>query len=84
VCGRLMSPAHETQSMRAVRLLRGRLPRKGGGLTGMEFIDWQVIRDSLILTKNENYILQITVFTFFVKHMATTNNYLIRLWNCSK
>ena len=35
VCGRLMSPAHETQSMREIRLLRGRLPRKGGGLTGM-------------------------------------------------
>jgi hypothetical protein len=35
VCGRLMSPTHETQSMREIRLLRGRLPRKGGGLTGM-------------------------------------------------
>jgi hypothetical protein len=35
VCGRLMSPAHETQSMREIRLLRGRLPRKEGGLTGM-------------------------------------------------
>ena len=35
MCGRLMSPAHETQSMREIRLLRGRLPRKGGGLTGM-------------------------------------------------
>jgi hypothetical protein len=35
VCGRLMSPAHETQSMREIRLLRARLPRKGGGLTGM-------------------------------------------------
>ena len=35
VCGRLMSPAHETQSMREIRLFRGRLPRKGGGLTGM-------------------------------------------------
>ena len=34
-CGRLMSPAHETQSMWEIRLLRGRLPRKGGGLTGM-------------------------------------------------
>ena len=33
--GRLMSPAQETQSMREIRLLRGRLPRKGGGLTGM-------------------------------------------------
>ena len=35
VCGRLMSPAHETQCMREIRLLRGRLPRKEGGLTGM-------------------------------------------------
>ena len=38
VCGRLMSPAHETQSMREIRLLRGRLPRKGGGLTGMDYM----------------------------------------------
>jgi hypothetical protein len=30
-----MSPAQETQSMREIRLLRGRLPQKGGGLTGM-------------------------------------------------
>jgi hypothetical protein len=30
-----MSPVHEAQSMREIRLLRGRLPRKGGGLTGM-------------------------------------------------
>ena len=37
VCGRLISPAHETQSMREIRLLRGRLPRKGGGLTGMHW-----------------------------------------------
>ena len=35
MCGRLMSPAQETQSMREIRLLHGRLPRKGGGLTGM-------------------------------------------------
>ena len=35
MCGRLMSPAHETQSMWEIRLLRRRLPRKGGGLTGM-------------------------------------------------
>ena len=34
-CGRLISPAHETQSMREIRLLRWTLPRKGGGLTGM-------------------------------------------------
>ena len=33
VCGRLMSPIQETQSMREIRLLRGRLPCKGGGLT---------------------------------------------------
>jgi hypothetical protein len=36
VCGRLMSPAQETQSMREIRLLRGKLPSKGGGLTGMD------------------------------------------------
>jgi hypothetical protein len=34
-CGRLMSPAQETQSMREIRLLHGRLLCKGGGLTGM-------------------------------------------------
>ena len=34
-CRRLMSPAQETQSMREIRLLRRRLSRKGGGLTGM-------------------------------------------------
>jgi hypothetical protein len=28
VCVRLMSPAHETQSMREIRLIRGRLPIK--------------------------------------------------------
>ena len=35
MCGRLMSPAQETQSMREIRLLRGRLPQKGEGLTGI-------------------------------------------------
>jgi hypothetical protein len=38
VCGRLMSPVQETQSMREIRLLRGRFPCKGGGLTGMGFV----------------------------------------------
>ena len=38
-CGRLMSPAQETQSMREIRLLCGRLPRKGGVLTGMTTIN---------------------------------------------
>ena len=33
-----MSPAHETQSMREIRLLHGRFPQKGGGLTGMNYI----------------------------------------------
>ena len=47
VCGRLMSPAHETQSMQEIRLLRGRLPRKGGGLTGMK--DFKCILISLNL-----------------------------------
>ena len=36
-CGRLMSPVQETQSMREIRLLGGRLPRKGGELTGMHW-----------------------------------------------
>ena len=43
MCGSLMSPAHETQSMREIRLLRGRLLRKGGGLTGMTFDPMKVL-----------------------------------------
>jgi hypothetical protein len=35
-CRRLMSPVQETQSMWEIRLLCRRLPRKGGGLTGMQ------------------------------------------------
>jgi hypothetical protein len=42
LCGRLMSPAHEIQSMREIRLLRGRLPRKGGWLTGMWY-NWNTV-----------------------------------------
>jgi hypothetical protein len=40
-----MSPAQETQSMREIRLLRGRLPHKGGGLTGMDTtcLVWSVL-----------------------------------------
>ena len=44
VCGRLMSPVHETQSMREIRLLRGRLPRKGRGLTGMLSKCWNMAK----------------------------------------
>jgi hypothetical protein len=42
-CGRLMSPAQETQSMREIRLLCGRLSRKWGGLTGMIKIKYNKI-----------------------------------------
>jgi len=35
-----MSPVQETQSMREIRLLRGRLPCKRGGLTGMDKISF--------------------------------------------
>jgi hypothetical protein len=49
VCGRLMSPAHETQSMREIRLLCGRLPRKGGGLTGMVSINSNLHEASYLL-----------------------------------
>jgi hypothetical protein len=31
VCGRFMSPAQETHSMREIRLIRGRLRTKGEG-----------------------------------------------------
>ena len=50
VCRRLMSPAHETQSMREIRLLRWRLPRKGGGLTGM-LIRYLTLLDELEFEK---------------------------------
>jgi hypothetical protein len=50
-----MSPAHETQSMREIRLLRGRLPRKGGGLTGMVFLDTN--NNSLMIFKKSNVIV---------------------------
>ena len=46
VCGRLMSPAHETQSMREIRLLRGSLPRKGGGLTDILTGKMQICHDN--------------------------------------
>jgi hypothetical protein len=48
-CGRLMSPAHETQSMREIRLLCGRLPRKGGGLTGRKSCKWFLLPRSNII-----------------------------------
>ena len=51
-CGRLMSPAQETQSMREIRLLRGRLPRKGGGVTGMVHLK----TNNLSLCLNHEYI----------------------------
>jgi hypothetical protein len=55
-CGRLMSPVQETQSMREIRLLHGRLPRKGGGLTGMGTIKiiWYISHFSY---KTEVYFL---------------------------
>ena len=49
MCGRLMSPANETQSMREIRLLHGRLPRKGGGLTGMVSINSNLHETSYLL-----------------------------------
>ena len=48
VCGRLISPVQETQSMREIRLLRRRLPRKGGGLTGMYFYHHSVVIQHLV------------------------------------
>jgi hypothetical protein len=38
-----MSPAQETQSMREIKLLRGRLPRKREGLTGMIYTEYDFI-----------------------------------------
>jgi hypothetical protein len=54
----LMSPAQETQSMREIRLLWGRLPRKGGGLTGMVF-SGDILFSSVtkVSTCNTSYIL---------------------------
>jgi hypothetical protein len=53
VCGRLMSPAHETQSMREIRLLRGRLPRKGGekSKTHVEAVEVQKSREKAVTKK---------------------------------
>jgi hypothetical protein len=72
VCGRLMSPAHETQSMREIRLLRGRLLRKGGGLTGMSLkqqsaidmsphsdtLSWFRINQSLLFLLNAVFLVE--------------------------
>ena len=63
-CGRLMSPAQETQSMREIRLLCGRLLRKGGGLTGMiklavhSFIHWH----DTVLYQNTMYVMAAYLF----------------------
>ena len=54
MCGRLMSPAHETQSMREIRFLRGRLPRKGGGLTGMYNVSVCEVQN-VTFKRNMNY-----------------------------
>ena len=64
MCGRLMSPAHETQSMREIRLLRGRLPRKGGGLTGMGKHDMWLAR-GLTTYKYEKAHLDKNLHQFF-------------------
>jgi hypothetical protein len=45
---RLMSAAQETQSMWEIRLLRGRLLCKGGGLTGMSEAAWPNDKSSTI------------------------------------
>ena len=73
MCGRLMSPAHETQSMREIRLLRGRLPRKGGGLTGMGKHDMWLAR-GLTTYKNENAHLDKNLHQFFFFILACRNN----------
>jgi hypothetical protein len=63
VCGRFMSPAWETQSMREIRLLRGRLLRKGGGLTGMQLIThiWALLHKQCNFFK---FISQMVIITF--------------------
>ena len=63
VCGRLMSPAQETQSMREIRLLRGRLPRKGGGLTGM--MTTKILAYPLILNEND-YLYNMICYVYFI------------------
>ena len=72
VCGRLMSPAHETQSMREIRLLRGRFPRKGGGLTGMDISEIlsKVVLNTITLTPhldktNSNYRINIAILWYY-------------------
>jgi hypothetical protein len=63
-----MSPAHETQSMREIRLLRGKFPRKGGGLTGMDISEIlsKVVLNTITLTPhldktNSNYRINIAI-----------------------
>ena len=58
-----MSPAHETQSMREIRLLRGRFPRKGGGLTGMTELNNHVGWTTEIIYVNKAEHVYITFHT---------------------
>ena len=55
--GRLMSPAQETQSMREIRLLRGRLPCKGGGLNRYA----KTISISPVTNKINKWILTLSI-----------------------
>jgi hypothetical protein len=61
VCGRLMSPVQETQSMGEIRLLRGRLPRKGGGLTGMSLRDLFLSRNIFWYGPQNSFFLLIGI-----------------------
>ena len=73
MCGRLMSPAHETQSMWEIRLLRGRLPRKGGGLTGMHTL----MKISQLLTFNGTSFPVMTIVGYLVGHQCNSIEHIL-------
>ena len=77
VCGRLMSPAQEAQSMREIRLLRGRLPRKGGGLTGMDVSLFLVILIYLlVLNRPKDISVSLTIYLFWYAFWVIVSNTL--------
>ena len=76
-----MSAAQETQSMWEIRLLRGRLLCKGGGLTGMSEAAWpndmKLCKKHLWKILYRDYSFRFDPFT----NMAATGNSCFRLVN---
>jgi hypothetical protein len=72
VCGRFMSPARETQSMREIRLLRRRLQHKGGGLTGINY--------HMIMTLTASYLIGNGLLCDLICIQKTFNNISVISW----